>query len=61
MSLWDEYNMKISPKMKYDKEFELEGKKYELSAIVLHKGSTPKSGHYICFVRDIYGSWVKVG
>ena len=61
MSLWDEYNMKISPKMKYDKEFELEGKKYELSAIVIHEGGTPKSGHYICFVRDIYGFWVKVG
>ncbi len=32
---------------------------YALHAVVVHKGATTDAGHYIAFVRDAAGAWLR--
>lgn len=50
---------------KVDLPFMFEGKakyfgedvSYKLSAIVEHRGTTPRGGHYVCYMEDEKGNW----
>lgn len=42
---------KITSKFAIDTEIELNNKRYDLTGIVVHKGSSADSGHYISYIR----------
>jgi len=34
-----------------------EPRPYNIRAVIVHRGESPYSGHYVCYARDMAGSW----